>query len=176
MKLTIETVAYHRNGVCGAPFHAILFRDPDEGPMLGVVFDAPHHVAAFHRDKLAQATVAFGVNSWRGDRYEPALRAAVREHLGDKAGPVEEDPPEPSNADIHRLLASRRRVAIVWDTGDVREVRPDLTDDQAWQVLERVVRTHDANLGISWDVLDAVAEHLFPERLGPGDPADGGRP
>lgn len=176
MKLTIETVAHHRNGVCGAPFHAVLFRDPDEGPMLGVVFDAPHHVAAFHRDKLAQGTVAFGVNSWRGDRYESALRAAIREHLGDEAGPAGEDPPEPSNADIHAVLAERRQVAIIWGTDDVREVRPDLSDEQAWRVLERVRRTHDATLGISWDVLDAVAEHLFPEPLGPSRPGNGGRP
>ncbi len=77
MTLHIEHVARHRNGVCGAPFHAVLFRDPDEGRMLGVVFDAPHHVAVFHLDKLALGNVAFGVNSWRGDRYEPALRRLI---------------------------------------------------------------------------------------------------
>ena len=77
MQIRIDHIAHHRNGVSGAPFHAVLFRDPDEGRMLGVVFDAPHHVAVFQLDKLALGNVAFGVNSWRGDRYEAALRAAI---------------------------------------------------------------------------------------------------
>lgn len=77
MTLVIDHVAYHRNGISGAPFHVLLFRDPDEGRMLGIVFDAGHHVAVLNLDKLALGNIAFGVNSWRGDRYEPALRAAV---------------------------------------------------------------------------------------------------
>ena len=35
------------------PFHALIFRDPDEGRMLGIVFDEKHHVAVFNLDKLA---------------------------------------------------------------------------------------------------------------------------
>ncbi|MBY0460511.1 MAG: hypothetical protein K2V38_24615 [Gemmataceae bacterium] len=77
MTLVIDDIACHRNGVCGAPFHAVRFRDPETGPMIGVVFDAPHHVAVFQLDRLAQGVIAFGENSWRGDRYEPALRAAI---------------------------------------------------------------------------------------------------
>ncbi len=79
MKLTIENIQYHRNGISGAPFHVILFRDPDEGRMLGVVFDQAYHVAVFNLDKLAVGNIAFGVNSWRGDRYEPTLRRAILE-------------------------------------------------------------------------------------------------
>ena len=71
MKLFIEHIALHRNGICGAPFYPVSFRDPDEGRMLGVVFETDHHVAVFHLDKLALGNIAFGVNSWRGD-----LRAA----------------------------------------------------------------------------------------------------
>lgn len=77
MNLVIETIAHHRNGIAGAPFHAVLFHDPDEGAMLGIVFDARDHVAVLNLEKLALGTVAFGVNSWRGDRYEPPLRRAV---------------------------------------------------------------------------------------------------
>lgn len=80
MKLIVNVISRHRNGICGEPFHAILFRDPDEGPMLGVVFEHPYHVAVFNLDKLALGNIAFGVNSWRGDRYEPHLRAAIRNH------------------------------------------------------------------------------------------------
>lgn len=80
MKLHIETIQHHRNGICGAAFHVLLFRDPDEGRMLGVVFGREHHVAVFNLDKLAIGNIAFGVNSWRGDRYEPSLRAAIAEN------------------------------------------------------------------------------------------------
>ena len=80
MKLHIDNIQYHRNGVSGAPFHVLLFRDPDEGRMLGIVFQQEYHVAVFNLDKLALGNIAFGVNSWRGDRYEPHLRKAVVEH------------------------------------------------------------------------------------------------
>jgi len=78
MKLIIENIQYHRNGVCGAPFHVLIFRDPDEGRMVGIVFDQEYHVAVFNLDKLALGNIAFGVNSWRGDRYESHLRKAIR--------------------------------------------------------------------------------------------------
>ncbi|MBY0457830.1 MAG: hypothetical protein K2V38_10865 [Gemmataceae bacterium] len=77
MNLTIEDIACHRNGVCGAPFHVVRFRDPEATLLLGVVFDAPSHVAVFRFDALAEGLIAFGRNSWRGDHYEPALRAAI---------------------------------------------------------------------------------------------------
>jgi hypothetical protein len=77
MPLTLEHIDHHRNGICGAPFHVMLFRDPDEGRMLGIVFEEAYHVAVFNLDKLAVGNIAFGVNSWRGDRYEPQLRKAI---------------------------------------------------------------------------------------------------
>ncbi|WP_169974000.1 hypothetical protein [Tautonia rosea] len=77
MNIIAENIERHRNGICGAPFHVLIFRDPEEGGMLGVVFDSPGHVAVFNLDKLACGSIAFGVNSWRGDRYEPTLRAAI---------------------------------------------------------------------------------------------------
>ena len=55
------------------------------------------------------------------------------------------------------------RIAIVWNVEDVLEVRPDLTEEQAKEVLRRVKRGHDANVGINWDVLTIVAEGLFPK-------------
>jgi hypothetical protein len=77
MKLDIESIEYHRNGISGAPFHVLLFRDPDEGRMLGIVFEQQSHVAVFDLNKLTAGNIAFGSNSWRGDRYEPSLRMAV---------------------------------------------------------------------------------------------------
>ncbi|MDX1968862.1 MAG: hypothetical protein SFV23_16930 [Planctomycetaceae bacterium] len=78
MKFPIEQLQYHRNGVCGAPFHVLIFRDPNAGRMLGVVFAEPSHVAVLQLDKLSVGNIAFGVNSWRGDHYEPYLRTAIQ--------------------------------------------------------------------------------------------------
>jgi hypothetical protein len=80
MKLKrIIHIEHHRNGIAGAPFHAVLFEDrgEDASRKLGVVFDAPGHVAVLDVAKLAAGDIAFRCNSWRGDRYEPMLRMAI---------------------------------------------------------------------------------------------------
>jgi hypothetical protein len=86
MKLRIENIQHHRNGVAGAPFHVLLFRDPDEGRMLGVVFQQQFHVAVFNLDQLALGNIAFGMNSWRGDQYEPHLRKAITTNEAESLG------------------------------------------------------------------------------------------
>jgi len=63
--------------------------------------------------------------------------------------------------DLHELLAARHKIAAIWCIEDVQAVRPDLTDDQAWEVLQDAQRKHDAMMGISWDTLEILAEDLF---------------
>lgn len=82
MNLRIEQVQRHRNGIGGAPFHVLIFRDPEEGRMVGIVFEQECHVAVFHLEKLASCNILFGENSWRGDKYEPHLRRAITEFVG----------------------------------------------------------------------------------------------
>ena len=77
MKIRIEQIESHRNGISGAPFHALIFQDEDQGRMLGIVFEEKYHVAVFNLELLAQGNIAFGINSWRGDQYEPYLRTAI---------------------------------------------------------------------------------------------------
>jgi hypothetical protein len=64
---------------------------------------------------------------------------------------------------VHDLLAKHRQIAAVWAIEDVKDIRPHLTDDQAWEVLERVGDKHDAEWGITWTTLGTVADDLFPE-------------
>ncbi len=80
MKLSITAVQSHRNGISGAPFHAVTFRDREHGPMVAVIFEQPHHVAVLQLDKLTAGDIAFGSNSWRGDQFEPFLRSAIDLH------------------------------------------------------------------------------------------------
>ena len=53
-------------------------------------------------------------------------------------------------------------IAIVWSVADVLDISPDLTHDQALDVLHRVDRKHDATIGINWDVIDCHASMLYP--------------
>lgn len=64
---------------------------------------------------------------------------------------------------VQRLLRRHNRLAIIWCVDDVRWLRPDLDEDQAWQVLERARIHHDASVGINWETLSAAADCLYPE-------------
>jgi hypothetical protein len=67
----------HRNGICGAPFHVVLFYDTDDENTrkVAVLFDEPHHCAVLDVAKLARGSIAFGFNSYRGDVFESTLRS-----------------------------------------------------------------------------------------------------
>ena len=88
-RLRLIDIAAHRNGICGAPFDVVLFTDPCESEeglthpamstKVAVLFDAAHHCAVLHVDKLRKFDIGFGTNSWRGDTYEPILRKHIRQ-------------------------------------------------------------------------------------------------
>jgi hypothetical protein len=54
----------------------------------------------------------------------------------------------------------------------VQEVRPDLSDDQAWAVLEATKDNHNANSGINWEVLRDHADTLFGDAPGTDETAE----
>ena len=79
---------------------------------------------------------------------------------------IEDQHIDEPNVKVHRILMSRRQIASIWSVDDVLEIRPDLTEDEAWDVLQAVEDDHDANVGICWDVLEYHATCLF------GPPSD----
>lgn len=101
----VVQVAYHRNGVGGEGFHAVIFEIVPElsssyytrskkarQTLVASVFEGRGQVAIFDVSKLSDPTigVAFGENAWRGDHYEAELRAAIRKRTSDgsvKVGP-----------------------------------------------------------------------------------------
>lgn len=87
MKLKIINIAHHRNGVAGAPFEVVLFKETgrEASRKVGIVFDAPHHCAVLDVVKLAAGDITFGSNSWRGDDYEPYLRQAIEQAEGGRS-------------------------------------------------------------------------------------------
>ena len=85
-RIHVRAIDCHRNGICGAPFHVVIFdehksADPeDRGRKVGIVFEQREHCAVLDIAKLAAGDIECGSNSWRGDQYEPHLRKAVRKH------------------------------------------------------------------------------------------------
>ena len=112
----------------------------------------PYHCAVLDVAKLAAGDIAFGSNSWRGDQYEPHLRAETTGH-GWRS--------ETSPFNIEAILAKHQQIAAIWGIEDVKSIRPDLSDEQAWEVLQMVDRDKDAELGITWLTLEMAAEDLF---------------
>ena len=57
---------------------------------------------------------------------------------------------------------NKTSISITWNNSDVLFVREDLTQQQASEVLEEVLRRHDASIGVNWDIIEAVADDMFP--------------
>jgi hypothetical protein len=72
---------------------------------------------------------------------------------------------EPSDIepyDIEQFFEQRRQIAVIWSTEDVRQVRPDLTDDQAWEVLKRCDERKECEISITWTFIELIADEMFP--------------
>jgi hypothetical protein len=76
--IRIGEIARHRDGISGEPFYVVKFTAGRDA-MLGIIFDAPHHVAVFDRRLLSDGNIAFGSNSFRAEEYERPLRAAIEQ-------------------------------------------------------------------------------------------------
>jgi len=66
-----------------------------------------------------------------------------------------------NNYEIQKLLETRREIAVIWGIDDVKMTRPDLSDDQCWEVLKTAEDQHNGNIGLSWPAFEEVAENLF---------------
>lgn len=66
--------------------------------------------------------------------------------------------------DLSALLAKSRRIALIWTIEDVVALRPDLTDEQAWSVLEHARDIYTPEVGLSSRVLEGYANQLFGPR------------
>ena len=68
-----------------------------------------------------------------------------------------------------KLVIENGHPSIVdrWDADDIQSVAENmdarLTDAQVLEVMELIVRSHDANYGINWDVIGSAIDALFPD-------------
>lgn len=96
MQIKIVDASWHRNGVAGEGFYAVLF-DADQGRMVASLFGddvekVTGRCAVYRVHDLVDANIKFAHgNSWRGDAYEaalrPALKAWLEENGTNKVGP-----------------------------------------------------------------------------------------
>ena len=82
VKKIIEA-SFHRNGVGGLGFYAILFESPKNGKMFATLFDEAGACAVTQISELVKDNIAFACgNSWRGDQFEAELRPMLDKWLG----------------------------------------------------------------------------------------------
>lgn len=94
--MKIVQIEYHRNGVMGEGFYAVIFDEQNSTwvengikrpeRFMATVFKAPGHVSVFSVDRLKESGVTFGENSWRGDHYELELRHQLDKRAAEKYG------------------------------------------------------------------------------------------
>jgi hypothetical protein len=64
--------------------------------------------------------------------------------------------------DLPELLAQNQALGIIWDSRHVQDQRPDLTAEQAWEVLQ-ACQSNCARLNdLMREVIRQVAENLYP--------------
>jgi len=90
--ITIKAASWHRNGISGQGFYAILFDDSEHGPMVASLFDDPTYCAVYSIAELNKGNVEFANgNSWRGDVYADAINEKLQAFLSaagsNRAGP-----------------------------------------------------------------------------------------
>lgn len=78
--IKVDEVSFHRNGVSGEGFHAVLFRERDGRhwrKFLATVFADRGVLSVICLDMLPEHGVNSVFNAWRGDYYEGDLRQHI---------------------------------------------------------------------------------------------------
>lgn len=56
-----------------------------------------------------------------------------------------------------------KHIDIKWTTADVQLARPDLTEDEAWEVLLAIRNEQNHRIEVNWDTVGGMATWLYPE-------------
>ncbi len=84
MKLHVRQIEYHRNGVCGEPFHVVAFRW-GRTRLIAIVFETPWYVAVITPDGPGGLA-----DRWRGDDFEVPLREAIERWTDEQRAKIKE--------------------------------------------------------------------------------------
>jgi hypothetical protein len=89
--------------------------------------------------------------------HEICMDVPVEVLLDDNGIPDEDD----FDFDLVEALEEHRQVAVIWTTDHVRGIRPDLTDDQCWEVLKLCRARWGSCQAIDWETIEKTAGELF---------------
>jgi hypothetical protein len=64
---------------------------------------------------------------------------------------------------INERFNPKTQIAIIWSIEDVQGLRPALSDEQAMKVLKDVENSHDAEHGVTWDIISDAVDNMFPK-------------
>ena len=107
------------------------------------------------------------------DEFFGTLETTLRSGLGDVLVESDEcvtviavrDPQDEFTipTELAPILEPAGEVAWVWTVEDIEYIRPDLTREQAIELLHYAYVHHDSGVGLNWNVLEDHAETLFGE-------------
>lgn len=60
------------------------------------------------------------------------------------------------------IMNQKLQISIIWTVYDVQEVRPDLSNEQALEVLRIAEQKYDPNIGLNLSLLQQYADAAFP--------------
>jgi hypothetical protein len=58
-------------------------------------------------------------------------------------------------------IGESREISAIYDIADVKEIRPDLTESQAWEALKLAWARNNPGIVITLDAIDAAANMLY---------------
>lgn len=67
----------------------------------------------------------------------------------------------------HIILDEQKKpvgISFHWYVNDVLDQCNLLTEDEAMQVLRVCHDSHDANVGMNWEVIECAIEYLYPKK------------
>lgn len=83
-KLNIIKASYHRNGISGEGFYAVIFKDDDFPNLtfIASVFDESGYCSVYAIEELEKHNIEFAKgNSWRGDDFQFKLRPLIEQYF-----------------------------------------------------------------------------------------------
>ena len=67
-----------------------------------------------------------------------------------------------------KIMSKTEEIKIVWNYGDVEGIAEDIgeefSDDEIGDVLNEMIRNHDAELGITWDTVKCAIDNAIKNR------------
>lgn len=117
-------------------------------------------------EELAHVQSQPAARIWTLVEGDDGLELTSGFHFVNRLGYIITQHPVQPGLSISISLEEENSIAIRWHIEDVACVYPELSDEESREVLRRIKKNHDAEIGVNWDVIRHVANDLFPATAG----------